>query len=131
LNSELRQCARLLALSTATALFVALIIVQKNKPVIVRSAIQSMTRQQILDLYFLDARSKLIDLAAFLDRVERSEGAEDFRMKTFRAALSELSGKHPDKAQRVLLACSDPTADPVETAPGKGACGAWQGNSSG
>ena len=28
-----------------------------------------MTRQQILDLYFMDARAKLIDLAAFLDRV--------------------------------------------------------------
>jgi hypothetical protein len=26
-----------------------------------------MTRQQILDLYFLDARHKLIELAAFLD----------------------------------------------------------------
>jgi len=24
-----------------------------------------MTRQQVLDLYFMDARSKLIDLAAF------------------------------------------------------------------
>jgi hypothetical protein len=40
-----------------------------------------MTSQQILDLYFMDARCKLIDLAAFIDRVERSEGAEDFRMK--------------------------------------------------
>jgi hypothetical protein len=31
-----------------------------------------MTKAEILDLYFGDARSKLIDLAAFLDRVERS-----------------------------------------------------------
>ena len=28
-----------------------------------------MTRQQVLDLYFLDARHKLIEIAAFLDRV--------------------------------------------------------------
>ena len=28
-----------------------------------------MTRQQVLDLYFLDARHKLIEVAAFLDRV--------------------------------------------------------------
>ena len=27
-----------------------------------------MTRQQVLDLYFMDARCKLIELAAFLDR---------------------------------------------------------------
>ena len=32
-----------------------------------------MTRDEMLDLYFADARSKLIDLAAFLDRVERAE----------------------------------------------------------
>ncbi len=45
-----------------------------------------MTRQQILDLYFIDARCKLIELAAFLDRVERSEGEADFRLPAFRAA---------------------------------------------
>ena len=32
-----------------------------------------MTKQQVLDLYFLDARHKLIDVAAFLDRVELAE----------------------------------------------------------
>jgi hypothetical protein len=52
-----------------------------------------MTRQQILDLYFLDARHKLIELAAFLDRVERADGGEDFRLKEFQAALGQLGGK--------------------------------------
>ena len=33
-----------------------------------------MTKAEILDLYFADARSKLIDLAAFLDRIERADG---------------------------------------------------------
>ena len=37
-----------------------------------------MTRQQVLDQYFMDARHKLIDLAAFLDRVDRSEGDADW-----------------------------------------------------
>ena len=36
-----------------------------------------MTRQQVLDLYFMDARFRLIELAAFLDRVERAEGQAD------------------------------------------------------
>jgi predicted metal-dependent TIM-barrel fold hydrolase len=40
----------------------------------------AMTRQQILDLYFLEARHKLIDVAAFLDRAGRSEGLDDFRL---------------------------------------------------
>jgi hypothetical protein len=85
-----------------------------------------MTRQQILDLYFLDARHKLIDLAAFLDRVERAEGPDDFRLKNFRAALTELSTKKKGKAKKVLLAFSDLTTKPIAKAAGKGACGAWK-----
>jgi hypothetical protein len=84
-----------------------------------------MTCQQVLDLYFMDARHKLIDLAAFLDRVERASGPDDFRLQAFRTALRELGGDSSDKATRVLLAFSDPTAEPIEKAPGKGAVGAW------
>jgi hypothetical protein len=83
-----------------------------------------MTRQQILDLYFLDARHKLVELAAFLDRIERAGGRADFRLNGFRAALGELSGGKRQKAKRVLLAFSDPTTKPVVKAETKGACGA-------
>ena len=86
-----------------------------------------MTRQQVLDLYYMEARSKLIDLAAFLDRVERAGGDEDFRMKAFRAALAKLGGGEREKARQVLLALSDPTTEPVAAAPGKAARGAWPG----
>jgi hypothetical protein len=87
-----------------------------------------MTRTQVLDLYFMDARSKLIDLAAFIDRVERATGKEDFRMRAFREALAELSGKEKEKAKQVLLAFSDPTTEPIKAAAGKGAVGACRGN---
>ena len=86
-----------------------------------------MTRQQVLDLYFMDARFKLIELAAFLDRVERAEGQADFRLDAFREALRELDRGKPDRAKQVLLAFSDPTTEPIEKAPGKGAVGAWPG----
>jgi hypothetical protein len=86
-----------------------------------------MTRQQILDLYFLDARHKLVELAAFLDRVERADGKDDFRLKALRAALSELTGGKKQKAKKVLLAFSDPTTKPAAKAAGKGAAGAWAG----
>lgn len=89
--------------------------------------VSPMTRQQVLDLYFLDARSKLIDLAAFLDRVERASGQEDFRLKAFRRALRVLRLKTPQKARLVLLAFSDPTTKPVARAASKGATGAWPG----
>lgn len=86
-----------------------------------------MTRQQVLDLYFIDARSKLIDLAAFLDRVEQAGGSEDFRMSAFRQALSRLEQNQRDKAKQVLLAFSDPTSEPIAVATTKAACGAWPG----
>lgn len=98
-----------------------------------------MQRPQLLDLYFIDARSKLIDIAAFLDRVERAEGEDDFRIRAFREALQGLArdahpcaaegapASTPRRAENVLLAFSDPTDAPVERAGGKGASGAWPG----
>ena len=84
-----------------------------------------MTRQQVLDHYFMDARSKLIDLAAFLDRVDRAGGEADFRLKAFRKALKELGRKNPQRAKHVLLAFSDPTTKPIAKATTKAACGAF------
>jgi hypothetical protein len=84
-----------------------------------------MTRQQILDLYFLDARHRLIEIAAFLDRVERADGKDDFRIKAFRNALEGLSDSKKQKAKNVLLAFSDMSIEPIAKAPGKGAVGAW------
>lgn len=88
-----------------------------------------MTRQQVLDLYFMENRARLIDIAAFLDRVDRAEGTADFRLDAFRQALQELGGAQPDRARQVLLSLSDPTTEPIAKAPGKGAVGAWPGKS--
>lgn len=84
-----------------------------------------MTRAQILDLYFIDARARLIDLAAFLDRAERADGADDFRLAAFRRALAEIQNDAPEKARRVLLAFSDPGLEPSAAATSQGACGAF------
>ena len=86
-----------------------------------------MTRQQVLDLYFMENRAKLIDLAAFLDRVDRASGQADFRLTALRHAIKHLSDNEPGRARQVLLALSDPTEEPIEKAPGKGATGAWPG----
>ena len=75
----------------------------------------------------MDARHKLIDIAAFLDRVEGAEGDEDFRMTTFRDAIKHLEDSGNNRAKDVLMAFSDPTSEPISIAPGKGACGAWPG----
>jgi hypothetical protein len=89
---------------------------------------QSMTRQQVLDLYFMDARCKLIELAAFLDRVDRGTGSDDFRIEAFRKAIGELNAKSAGRAEKVLLAFSDATTEPIAAATTKAACGAFPGN---
>ena len=83
-----------------------------------------MTRQQVLDLYFMDARAKLLDLAAFMDRVDRADGDEDFRMKAFRKTIAVLNGKK-NRAEKVLLSFSDPTKQPIPAATTKAASGAY------
>jgi hypothetical protein len=90
-----------------------------------RYAYMSMTRQQVLDLQFLDARGKLIELAAFLDRVDRASGEADFRLEALKRAIEELSLASPQRARNVLLALSDPTTDPIPSAHTKAASGAW------
>jgi hypothetical protein len=69
----------------------------------------------------------LVEVAAFLDRVERAPGRDDFRLQAFRTALSQLRGRQKEKARRVLLAFSDPTKEPIPAATTKAACGAWKG----
>jgi len=86
-----------------------------------------MTRNELLDLYFMDSRAKLIDLAAFLDRLDHGTGEADFRLAAFREALRELACDKPARAKAVLMSFSDPTTEPLARSPGKGAVGAWPG----
>ena len=91
---------------------------------------EPLSKQAVLDLYFVEARARLIDLAAFLDRVERAPGEADYRLAALRAAIVEMD-RQPDgtseRAKSVLLALSDPTTEPLAAATTKGAAGAWPG----
>ena len=81
---------------------------------------------EVIGRYFLEHRAKLIDIAAFLDRVERAGGdPEDFRIKALHQAITELGKSGSDRALRAQMAFSDPTEDPIESAPMKGALGAF------
>lgn len=82
--------------------------------------------QNTVDLYFMDARSKLIDVAAFMDRVERDGHADDFRYRAFLDALGELAtSQTAGRPARVLAGLSDPSEAPIPAATTKAACGAW------
>jgi hypothetical protein len=75
---------------------------------------------------FIPVRAKLIEVAAFLDRVERHAVADDFRCEALRDAASLLVDGKPERARRILEALSDPTAQPDQKSSGKAALGAWQ-----
>ena len=58
-----------------------------------------------LDQFFLDARSRLLDLAATLDRVGRGDDAAaiaaDPRLEKIQKALAVLSSAAPNKAELI------------------------------
>jgi hypothetical protein len=60
---------------------------------------------QALDRYFLEARSKILDLAAILDRIGRGQGAqatdEDPRLEKIHQALEVLHDKSGGRAERI------------------------------
>jgi hypothetical protein len=69
----------------------------------------------------------VVDLAAFLDRVDRAEGEADFRYDGLKRALAELQTPDRQCVRRVLTSLSDPTTEPIAQATTKAACGAWAG----
>jgi hypothetical protein len=59
---------------------------------------------QALDAYFLEARSKLLDLAAIFDRIDRgldAAAAGDARYEKLRQALAILEQVGPGRAEQV------------------------------
>ena len=77
-----------------------------------------------MDLQFIAARGMVVDFAAFLDRVERHPGAEDYRHEALKNALPILLSDRPDKARGILEALSDSTVEVIPQADFQGAFGA-------
>jgi hypothetical protein len=99
-----------------------------------RSARSPLSRKQLADLYYLEMRAKLLDVAAFLDRLDRAQDAgtapADFRVDALRQGVQELSSQMPERAARIQLCLSDPTTDPIPDAAGlKAAAGAYSADS--
>lgn len=84
------------------------------------------TRQKVADLHFMEARAKLLDLAAFLDRLERASGPDDHRVRGLRGALTILlEEKNPERVAKILNQWSDPTTAPLDQASTQSATGVW------
>lgn len=86
-----------------------------------------LRQSEVIDLYFMEHRAKVIDIAAFLDRLDRAapdSDSEDFRITALRKSLHILLDDKPGRARRVLELFSDPSTEPIDKAPMKGALGA-------
>jgi hypothetical protein len=79
-----------------------------------------------VDTGFLEARSKLVDLAAFFDRVERRGRTADYRVQALFSALKKIAQPEAraERTASVLRALSDPSVAPVAKA-GSPASGAF------
>lgn len=88
-----------------------------------------LSRKEVIDTYFLEHRAKLLDIAAFLDRVDRAAASatdvDDFRLVAYSRALAVLGSPGPGRVRRMQEILSDATTVIPESAAGlKGAFGA-------
>ncbi len=88
-------------------------------------------RSRVIELYFMEHRAKVLDIAAFLDRLDRAANdvaGEDFRVTALKEAIGLLLDGQGQRAKRVLDHFSDPTETPLDSAAGlKGAFGVYPG----
>ena|SRR2546421_4264277 len=85
-----------------------------------------LTRSQLIDEYFIENRTKLLDIAAYLDRLDRAGAAgSDFRMEAFARAVDALRSAGSSRIERVQLIFSDPTVEPRKALDQKSAVGAY------
>ncbi len=88
-------------------------------------------RSREIDTFFLEHRAKLLDIAAFLDRVDRCDPGhddrKDHRIIGLKRAIDILRDGKPHRTKRMLELLSDPTLDPIESANGQGASGVYLG----
>jgi len=68
------------------------------------------TGTELLELYYHDMRSHLLEVAAAFDRIERAGGASgDLRLQRLRQVARIAVDDQPDRARRFLEALSDPS----------------------
>ena len=92
-----------------------------------------LSAKELVDEYFIENRTRLLEIAAFLDRLDRvdpSYAEQDFRMKACNEAIAHL-GRPRDRLDRIQMLLSDPTIEPLGALDRKSAIGAynrWSGS---
>ena len=88
------------------------------------------TGRELVDEYFIENRTRLLEIAAYLDRLDRTDPSlidHDYRVRAFRDALRLLdSGDETQtRVERIQQLLSDPTTEPLEKLDVKSARGAY------
>tara|TARA_B100000965_G_C19582536_1_gene754276 strand:+ start:638 stop:916 length:279 start_codon:yes stop_codon:yes gene_type:complete len=84
----------------------------------------SSKKTNLIDHGFMDARIKLIDVAAFLDRIERHGQTDDYRFHALKNAIKEIQSDEIGRVKRILELLSDQSTEPIAKASIQGAFGA-------
>ena len=90
-----------------------------------------LDREQLIQLGFIEARGRVLDVAAFLDRVQRAapgpgmpaDVGADERVRAILDAMRLALDGQPERARRILESWSDTTTEPAPHADGKAARG--------
>ncbi|HXW06766.1 MAG TPA: hypothetical protein VD833_16140 [Vicinamibacterales bacterium] len=86
-----------------------------------------LSATELVDEYFIENRTRVLEIAAFLDRLDRADpgaAGRDFRMKAFAEALAVL-GEPGTRLDRIQMLLSDPTTEPLPSLDRKSARGAY------
>ena len=82
--------------------------------------------RELVDEFFIENRTRLLEIAAFLDRLDRVDrGSPDFRMRAFGEALKILAGPSKTRVNEIQMLLSDPVTKPLEELDRKSALGAY------
>ena len=90
-----------------------------------------LTQRELIAEYFMEHRVQVLELAAFLDRLDRArelDGEDDFRMRSVQDALKTLVDDDVPPAhrvQRVQMIFSDPRSELLDELDQKSAKGAY------
>jgi hypothetical protein len=86
-----------------------------------------LSPKELVDEYFIENRTRLLEIAAFLDRLDRTDAtyaARDFRVKALVEGLASL-GQGGGRLDRLQMLFSDPTTEPLGALDRKSAFGAY------
>ena len=94
-----------------------------------------LDQRELIEEYFIEHRTKVLDLAAFLDRLDRASAlnaGDDFRLVALRRALEVLcSDGGATRLDRIQMILSDTSTELLEQLDRKSAFGAYGGRPEG